>query len=229
MQSRLINKPKLINYSYGPYNAIKGSKQWIRLTEGCIWDCPWCYEPREFKIFDIPEIKTNDVGIIDMNFLCKKEALNILRNLPVNNGKKIEYEFVCGIDYRFLTKEIAVELKRHHFKRLRIAWDWFYKDQLKIKDALKILHDVGYKSKEIMIFMICNHPSISFDENCKKLFLCNVWNVLVADCYYDNQTKIHKKFIPIGWTTNEAYTFREMVRTHNRLVLFGMVPKIIGK
>lgn len=229
MQSRLIEKQKKVNYSYGSYNCIKGNKQWIRITEGCIWNCPWCYEPKEMKVFEIPKIECNDVGIIDMNLLCKPDALKILKSLPISNGKKIEYEFVCGIDYRFLTKEIADEMRKHHFKRLRIAWDWFYKDQLKVKDALKILYDVGYKPIEIMIFMICNHKSISYEENCKKLDLCKIWNVKVADCYYDNQTKIHRKFVPIGWNTKEAYDFRDKVRRHNRMVLFGFDPKIIGK
>lgn len=227
MQQRL-SKPT-VKYTYGSYNKIKGSKQWIRLTEGCPWDCPWCYEPQEQKVFEIPEIVTHDVGIMDMNLLCKKNALQILQSLPINNGKNIVYEFICGIDYRFLTPEIAEELKKHHFKRIRLAWDWFYKDQLKIKDALKILYDVGYKPEDLIIFMICNHPSISYQENCLKLDLCKIWNVKVADCYYDNQIEIFKKFISIGWTTEQAKAFRRSVRKHNRLVNWKMDPKIIGK
>lgn len=227
-----LSKPT-VKYSYGPYNKIKVEngikKQWIRITEGCPHNCPWCYEPTEQKVFGIPEIECNDVGIMDMNLLCKKEALQILKNLPVNNGKKIEYEFLCGIDFRFLTKDIAEEMKKHHFKRVRLAWDRFYKDQLKIKDALKILYDVGYKPVDLILFMICNHELISYEENMKKLDLCKVWNVKVADCYYDNQINIFKKFVPIGWTTEQARDFRKRVRTHNRLVNFKMDPKIIGK
>jgi len=168
MQSRLIEEQKTkVKYSYGAYNKIKGDCQWIRLSQGCPHQCPWCYEPYQNKIFETPKIERHKVGIIDMNLLCKHEALQILKDLPINNGNTIEYEFVCGIDYRFLTKEIAQEIRKHHFKRIRIAWDWFYKDQMRIRDALKILYSVGYKSKDIMIFMICNHPSISFEENCK--------------------------------------------------------------
>ena len=100
MQKRLIENSK-IKYSYGSYNKVKGSKQWIRLSEGCIHNCPWCYEPQDLKVFKIPKIVTNDVGIIDMNFLCKKEALNILKELPINNGKKIEYEFIAALEEGF--------------------------------------------------------------------------------------------------------------------------------
>jgi hypothetical protein len=111
-------------------------------------------------------------------------------------------------------------------RKVRIAWDWFYKDQFKIKDALQILMKAGYDSKKIMVFMICNHPSISYEENMNKLDLCKVWNVLCADCYFDNQVRIHDKFIPIGWTTKEAYAFREKVRKHNHLVNFGVDPEL---
>ena len=75
--------------------------------------------------------------------------------------------------------------------------------------------------------MICNHPSVSYDECMKKLDLCKVWNVKVADCYYDNQIEILKNpFIPIGWSTNEAYDFRRRVRIHNQIVNFKVYPDI---
>lgn len=224
MQTRLIPKTK-IKYSYGSYNRIKGDQQWIRLSQGCPHNCPYCNEPTEFEVYDIPKIERNRIGIIDMNLLCKPEALDILKQLPKNNGSPIVYDFICGVDYRFLTKEIAEEFKKLHIRRIRIAWDWFYKDQIQIKDALKMLYSVGYKPKDIMIFMICNW-NISFEECCEKLDVCKVWNVLVADCYYDNQTKIFKKFIPVGWTHKQAKEFRLKVRKHNQLVNFGIDPQL---
>jgi len=224
VQQRLIPKNK-IKYSYGPYNKIKGDQQWIRLSQGCPHNCPYCNEPLKYDVYDIPKIVKNKVGIIDMNLLCKPQALDLLKRLPKNNGSKIFYNFICGIDYRFLTKEIAQEIKDLNVKRVRITWDWFYKDQFKIRDALKILYSVGYKSKDIMVFMICNWD-ISYKECLRKLDLCKVWNVLVADCYFDNQTKIHKKFIPNGWTTEQAYDFRDRVRKHNQLINFGIDPQL---
>lgn len=224
MQKRLIPKTK-INYSYGSYSKVKKDRQWIRLSQGCPHNCPYCNEPQEFEIYDIPDIKCNKIGIIDMNLLCKPQALNILRLLPKNNGSPIIYDFICGVDYRFINREIAEELKRLRVKRVRIAWDWFYKDQVKIKDALKILYSVGYKPKDIMVFMICNWK-ISYEECCKKLDVCKVWNVLVADCYFDNQVKIHKKFISIHWSRNKAYSFRSKVRKHNQLINFGIDPEL---
>ena len=53
MQERL-GKSK-IKYSYGAYNKIKGDQQWIRISEGCIHNCPWCYEPTDLKVLELIE------------------------------------------------------------------------------------------------------------------------------------------------------------------------------
>jgi len=225
-QERLLDKPT-VNYSYGPYNKVGKKEQWIRLTEGCPHNCPYCYEPQEIKVFDIPQMKRKIVKIMDMNILVpSKEPLNILKSLPIKFGNEIiEYEFVCGIDHRFLTKEIAEQLKKHHVKRIRIAWDWWMRDQYKIKDALSILYSIGYKPVNIIIFFICNW-NIPYSECCRKLDICKVWNVKCADCYYDNQIEINDKFISIGWTTKQALDFRSKVRKHNQLVNFKIDPEI---
>ena len=73
-----LAKPK-VNYSYGAYNKFNKEEQWIRITEGCPHNCPYCYEPQKIKIFGIPEIVRNDVKIMDMNLLCKEEALDIIK------------------------------------------------------------------------------------------------------------------------------------------------------
>lgn len=223
MQTRLAKQR--IKYSKGSYNKYDDKEQWIRITEGCPHNCPYCYEPQEFKIFRIPDIVRNKVKIIDMNFLAKHDALNIINTLGEKkvNGKVVYYELTCGIDYRFLTPDITKALKRSRFKNIRIAWDWFYKDHIKIRDAIKMLLSVGYKSEKIMIFMICNWK-IPYEECCKKLDLCKIWNVQAADCYFDNQT--HPNVQPIYWATKQNKEFRKKVRKHNQLVNFKIDPEI---
>lgn len=223
MQTRLAQKK--IKYSYGSYNKFNDIEQWIRITEGCPHNCPYCNEPQEIKIFEIPKIVRNKVKIMDMNILCKPEALDIIKELGTKrvNKRVVYYEFICGIDYRFLTQEIADALKKSRFKRIRIAWDWFYKDQVKIRDAVKLLLKASYKPTEIMIFMICNWK-ISYEECCKKLDLCKIWNVLVADCYYDNQ--VFPKVIPFYWTDRQNKDFRRKCRKHNQLVNFKIDPEV---
>ncbi|HEC66522.1 MAG TPA: hypothetical protein ENI23_14640 [bacterium] len=223
MQQRLTT-PKA-KYSYGPYNKFNKKEQWIRITEGCPHNCPYCFEPQEVKIFDIPEIVRKDVKITDMNILCKKEALGIIKELGDKRpgGKVVYYELVCGIDYRFLTKKIAEALKQSRFKKIRLAWDWLMMDQYKIKEAKGLLLKAGYRKREIMIFIICNWK-IPYEICCSKLDLCKVWGLQVADCYFDNQT--FPNVIPLHWTDEQNKSFRKKCRKHNQLVNFGIDPEV---
>lgn len=216
---------RCINYSYGAYNAIKGDKQRIRITEGCPWNHSFCYEPTTFKIFGIPELKKNHVQISDMNLLCKDEALDIIKELGEKrvDGKVVHYELMCGIDRRFLTPEIAEALKKSRFEKIRLAWDGSFGAQKEVKEAVMMLRKAGYKSgNSIMVFMVCNWK-ISFEENMRKMDLCKVWNVQVSDCYYDNQ--VMPNVIPIHWTESEIREFRSKTRKHNQLVTFKIDPE----
>ena len=227
VQQRLGKKDvKLLKpYSYGPYNKYNDTEQWIRITEGCPHNCPYCYEPQTIKIFGIPEIMRNLVKIMDMNLLCKKEALGIIQELGRKraNGKVVHYELICGIDHRFLTQSIANALKKSRFQRIRLAWDWGYEDQFKIKKMVQKLLRAGYKPRDLMLFMICNWR-IGYETNLKKLDLCKVWGVKVSDCYFDAQ--VFPNVIPRFWTDQQNKTFRRKVRKHNQLVNFGIDPEL---
>ena len=160
---------------------------------------------------------------MDMNLLCKPEALPIIKELGQKrvNGKVVHYELVCGIDFRFLTPEIARALKASRFRNIRLAWDWFYKDQLRIKDAVEMLMKAGYKPRDIMVFMLCNWK-IPYSECLNKLDLLKVWNVQVCDCYFDNQIK---NIQPVYWSKPEIDDFNRRCRKHNQLVNFRMDPE----
>jgi hypothetical protein len=213
-------------YSYGPYNRVRGKEQRIRITEGCPNNCPQCYEPTEIKVFEIPEIVRNKVSISDMNLLCKPEALSIIEDLGSRRvkNKVVEYELICGIDHRFLTQEIADALYRNRFRRMRLGWDGPYSDQIRIKKAIGMLLKAGYKRYDIMVFMVCNYRT-SFEECLLKMDLCKVWNVKIADCYFDGQVMPH--VIPIFWSGPEIQEFRAKTRRHNHLVNFGIDPTIL--
>ncbi len=214
------------SYSVGPYNKSNDVEQWIRLSQGCPNNCPFCYEPPKEEVFPLPFIIRNRVKIMDMNLLSKPQAYQIIRELGrkrVVDDRVVQYELVCGIDHRYLTDIIAIALYECRFKNIRLAWDFGFGDQYKIKDAIELLKDAGYKSKMLMVFMICNWQ-ISFDECFKKLYLCAVWNVKVSDCYFDGQVSPHIE--PIGWTEYEIKTFRSQVRKHNQLVTFGIDPEV---
>ena len=223
MQQRLAElKPKYVS---GAYDKCDGTEQWIRITDGCPHNCPYCYAPQKREYYGIPEIKRNKVKIMDMNLLSNRKAIGImhkLRNLRVNN-RVIEYDFICGLDWRFINQDIAGRIKSLRVKKIRMAWDWYYRDQLKIKDAVDCFLKIGYRPKAIMIFMICNWR-IPYEECCLKLELLKVWGLQVSDCYYDNQTS--PGIIPIHWTAEEIKTFRRSFRRHNKLVTFKYDPEV---
>jgi len=162
---------------------------------------------------------------MDMNLLCKPEALSIIKELGSKrvNGRVSYYELICGIDYRFLTEEIARELKENRFQNIRLAWDFWYDSQYQIHKAIEMLLRARYESEAITIFMICNWK-IPYQENIRKLDLCKVWRVKVADCWFDNQ--VSPRIKPIHWTAEEISDFRRRVRKHNQLVNFGIDPEI---
>jgi hypothetical protein len=143
-------------------------------------------------------------------------------------GKVVYPWLVCGIDYRFLSPDIAQALKDSRFVNMHIAWDWRYTDQNKIKKAINILKNAGYKGKGkhdgLSVFMICNHTAVSYKENCKKLDLCKYWNVKVNDCWFDNQ--LPPNIEPIGWLHDDIKKFRASVRKHNQIVNFGIDPEL---
>jgi len=201
------------------------NEQWIRLTEGCPHNCPYCYEPKEIKVFPIPKIERNIVKIMDMNLLAKPEALDIIRELGEKkvNNRVVHYHLICGVDYRFLTPDLAEALKTSRFRHIFLAWDWSYRDQYRLKDALNMLYNAGYHQRDLTVFMICNWQ-IPFEECFKKLYLCAVWGVKVADCYYDNQTSPNIE--PIYWGEYDIKDFRKLVRKHNQLVNFKADPEI---
>lgn len=219
-----------MNYSTGKQNIITDEFQMIRLSEGyCPHKCPWCYEhiyaiPRQDYI--LPEIVKRDIRISDMNILASNDPLNKInqfKDIRVNN-KVVYPHLICGVDYRFLNQEIANALKYNRFIKIHIAWDREVKHYPQVKSALKMLINSGYKPQTLSVFMICNHPLISFDECMQKFYLCHEMGVKVNDCYYDNQYG-RKKKISIGWSELEIESFRKTIRKHNQIISFGIDPE----
>lgn len=224
MKKRGIIRP----FSTGPYNKMNNKEQWIRLSQGCPNRCDFCYEPPERILFPIPQIERNLVKIMDMNLLAQANVLDIIQWLGEQkvNNKVVHYELVCGIDHRFLIPSLAEALQKGRFKKIRLAWDFAYLDQFRIRKALKMLMVAGYRPREMTVFMICNWH-ISYEECLEKLYLCAIWSVKVADCYFDGQ--VSPNIEPIGWTVPQIKDFRRRVRKHNQLVNFGIDPEMLKK
>lgn len=211
-----------MKYNSEPYNKADEKEQWIRITDGCPNNCEYCYCPTELKEFEIPQIIRNKVKILDMNILQVNKEL--ISKLPQYiNRKQIYYELTCGIDYRVMTQDIANNLKKQHFQNIRLAWDFSIDKQYKIKDCINYLLKAGYKSKDLMVFMISDWR-IPFEECLMKLFLINKWGCQVSDCWYDNVKP--PNYQCDYWTLEECKTFRSICAVINQSITFGIYPDL---
>ena len=85
----MIKKQGIVcSYSTGPYNKYNDIEQWIRISEGCPNNCPFCYEPIKETVYEIPKIIRRKVKIMDMNLLSKESALEIIEKLSRIKGKE---------------------------------------------------------------------------------------------------------------------------------------------
>ncbi len=225
MQTRL--KGLKSKYCSDPYNKSDDKQQWIRISDGCPRNCPFCYCPTTMKYYGIPKIVRNILHILDFNLLAQPKLKDILIKLSkvrVNN-KKVGLYAKGGFDKYFVTKEVAELIKKANFKEIILAWNWGYKQEfLPLYDAIKWFLDVGYKRKQIAIYIVCNWK-ISYEECIKKLDVLKIWGVKCFDCYYDNQTFPNVQ--PVYWTYKECKSFRVKCRTHNQLIIFnGYDPEL---
>ena len=199
----------------------------INFTSGCPNNCEYCYETDVLKIYD-PVIPNNKfIQILDMNMLGvyikklgRKELYKKLNSLP-----KKKWEFVCGVDYRFMDQEIAFIMKKKGFIKIRWAWDYQFSLQKKQKKVYEYFIKAGYKPKDLSVFMLVNWK-IPYLECCMKLDLLKVWNVKVNDCCHDGG---YKRAKPKYWTIDQIKKFRALCRKHNQMVLFGIDPEYKGK
>lgn len=231
LQQRLAKvkpHPEWLKYhtTYGKPQYIKiiGNIQRIELHRGCPYNHDYCYEPVENEDFPVPEIKRNYVQILDMNILGRKslfETLEQLSRIRVNK-RVVYYEAVCGFDYRVLSLETTLALKKARFKRIRFAWDGSLKDQMKIKDAINLFLKANFSRKDLMLFMIVNWR-IPREECERKLDLMKIWRVKVCDCCYNAG---YRYAVPEYWTEKDIIEFRAKCRKHNQLVNFGIDPEL---
>lgn len=229
MQQRLKPlKPK--KYKGHQVNYIdKKGVQHIELNRGCKRNCIFCHADPDYKVFPVPEIKSNLVQIIGEGVLYDPEINQKIIGLGEKrvHNKVIYYGISQGVDLRLLTREQAellcmyrfglINKKAKWYKGIRIAWDWGRKQEELVYKTIEMLVNVGYKRNKIIVFMLVNWK-IDFKTCLYKFKKCQEWGVKVDDCTWEC-TK--RNFIPLHWTVKEYKTFRRMVRQHDIDVNLG--------
>lgn len=192
--------------------------QVIKISYGCPNMCRYCFASKDMKVYPIPEINRNLVKITDENMLVFPQAIEWMDELGSKkvDNKVVYYELICGLDFRNMSFEKSKALKRNRFVNIRLAWDFGYVLESKITQTIKWLIKVGYRSKDISVFMLTNWE-IPYEECIKKLEILWKLKVKINDCCWNCS---YRSPIPAYWTLEEIKKFRKCARKHNHLVLF---------
>lgn len=241
------------DYSYFKDDEI--DFQVLHTSRGCIRRCTFCgtyiVEPNfSYKTAEEieKEIFKNKITFYDNNLLANphiKDILEMISNLKVN-GKVINtVESKSGFDARLLIKDydevtkngrgiegtIFYLIKKARIIAPRIAWDNWLEEKPIIEKAVKLFEKVGYKRKDIQVFMLYNYE-LTYEQLEFKRRVCQKLGVQISDCryrplnskfdFYDGkkaQTSfdyyIHKK-----WNDKDIKTFRKNVRGQNILIRY---------
>lgn len=223
----VVTERKRIDYPQ--VNRVdENNVQWIELNRGCRRGCSFCYADQNYKVFECPEIKSKIVQIIGEGILYDSEIKRKIIELGQKrlNGKVIYYGLSQGIDFRLLTEELAKLLSINRFgiinnkgkwyKGLRFAWDLGMEHKELAKKTIELLESVGYRRKQIQVFVLVNWK-ISYEVCVEKLNLLKEWGVKIDDCFW-NTTK--KEKTEHFWSYENLVDFRRKARKHNQLINF---------
>lgn len=226
MELKLINRKR---EDYPRVNYIdQNNVQWIEINRGCKRGCSFCYADPNYKVFDVPEIKSNKVQIIGEGFLYDPDIIKKIRILGETkfNDKVVYYGLNQGIDFRLLDEEMAFLLSKKRFgiingkgnwyKGIKFAWDGIETYEKLAKDTIDLFVSVGYIREKIQVFVLVNWK-ISYDICIYKLNKLKEWGVKIDDCTW-NTTK--REMVPLYWNKEQLKDFRRKSRKHNQLILF---------
>lgn len=219
------------------YDLVDVDYQIIHGMRGCTRKCPFCgiwkIEGLGFKTAEniSKEICSNRIIFYDNNMLVNPNIEEILLMLAktIHNDRVLKCECQSGFDGRILAMkpELALLLKKARFENIRLAWDFSYEQYSEVENWLSILESVGYKKKEIFVFMVYNW-SFDYEELEAKRRKCFEWGVQIADCRFrpldqtfDNYNPQMKHqtgndyYIHSNWSDYLIRKFRADIRKHN--------------
>lgn len=215
--------------NYPQVNYIDDNNvQWIEINRGCKRHCAFCHADPNYKVFDIPEIKRNNVHVVGEGFLYDPDIEQKIIKLGQKrvNDRVVYYGLSQGIDFRLLTPEIAELLSKNRFglinnkgvwkKGIRFAWDLSLFQEKLAKETIDLLCKYKYIRKYIIVFVLINWK-ISYEDCLYKLKKLKEWGVRIDDCTWDT-TK--KEKLPLYWTKDQLIYFRKISRKHNQLIFF---------
>lgn len=217
----------------------------IHSQRGCISKCSYCgthiiepeFNPKPARnvLDEVCQIwekyGIRKFAFYDNNPLAHPEIKHLLKGLSeMKIGRKVipDIEFQSGFDTRLLNQEVADLIREARVINPRVAWDDPSKSREEnIERSIGYFLNSGYRSKEVMVFMLYNHDQ-SFDTLEYKRRKCQEWGVQISDCRYVPLNLFEDRYSPggtnadyyihDGWSNELIRKFRRNVRGQNILV-----------
>ncbi len=197
-------------------------------SRGCIRKCGFCavpilepkFESRD-SIKDLIYQGHKRIIFWDNNFLASDHADKIFQELF---DLKMQVDFNHGLDARFITHKIALNLKKLHVRYLHMAYDSIQNKE-EIEKAVNTLTDAGFRGRDLMFYTLYNYKDTPEDflERLKDLLK---WGVVSYPMRYTPLNALEKnKYISPKWTQGKL----ELVADARRVIgIRGSFPPYLG-
>lgn len=174
-RSKDENLPEEIEHIYPDYSLypdLTKNTAYGFLTRGCPNNCDFCIVSKKegrksIKVADLSEfwIGQSRIKLLDANMLACKDRTELLQQLA-ESGARVN--FVQGLDARFITEEVAAQLKEIKTDIVHFAFD-FMKFEETITKGLRIYKEIcnppDYKA---IVYMLTNYNT-TIEEDLYRL------------------------------------------------------------
>ncbi|PMP96134.1 MAG: hypothetical protein C0169_04755, partial [Thermodesulfobacterium geofontis] len=163
----------------------------IMTSYGCPFNCPYCaskklypqFKPRNpEEVFQEILFWHKNYGVVDFAFYDDALLFNFESHFALILEKILSHKLVLrfhtpnAVHARFITKEVAVLLKKAGFKTIRIGLERVenrFDNKVSVEEflqAVAYLKSAGFKEKEIGAYLLYGVPEENFEEVERALF-----------------------------------------------------------
>lgn len=173
----------------------------LETSEGCPFKCSYCasysikgeYRERNYmEVFEELLFWYENYGVKDFAFYDDALLYNFEKKLApflelvLSRGLKVRFHTPNGVHVRFITKDVALLLKRAGFKTLRLGVERIFRriDDKKTYDevvaAVRYLKEAGFTKEEVGCYLLVGLPEEDWDEVEREILLIDELGI---SCY----------------------------------------------
>lgn len=148
---------------YSLYPELTKDTAYGFLTRGCCNNCSFCIVSQKEgvcvkKVADLQEWWRGQKNIVlmDANILACKERNTLLHQL-IESGATIDFN--QGLDARFISKDVALQLKQIKTKMWHFAFDFMKNEEKIIKGLQTFAEIVKPDSRNCSVYMLTNYDT----------------------------------------------------------------------